>query len=222
MKLTISESEKNRIKSLYINEQSMGGFLSPTLQSTLHSENPPIKQTPKKSEPKEPLKTDADLKPKIQDALNELNKFGYSKELASAIVANMKFESGVNPTTLNKNDNGAPAFGLIQWRGSDVKLLPNDVLKPVKSENPSRLKKLLQKRGYDTIPVQIDFLHDELTNDTYEKKQFNKVKSGKSVKEMGKLFDEYVERSTGASREERGQYAQNIYDDINNGHYNYA
>jgi hypothetical protein len=65
MKLTISESEKNRIKSLYINEQSMGGFLSPTLQSTLHIENPPIKQTPKKSEPKEPLKTDADLKPKI-------------------------------------------------------------------------------------------------------------------------------------------------------------
>ena len=221
MKFTISESEKNRIKSLYINEQSMGGFLSPTLQSTLHSENPPIKQTPKKSEPKGPLKTDADLKPKIQDALNELNKFGYSKELASAIVANMKFESGVNPTTLNKNDKGAPAYGLIQWRGTDVKY-SNGILKPVKSEKPSRLKKLLQKRGYNTIPVQIDFLHDELTNDTYEKSQFNKVKSGKNVKEMGQLFDKYIERSNGAQREERGHYAQNIYDDINNGHYNYA
>jgi hypothetical protein len=219
MKLTISESEKNRIKGLY--EQSMGGFFSPTLQSNLHSENPPIKHEPKQSEPKEPLKTDEDLKDKIQTALSELNKFGYSKELASAIVANMKFESGVNPTTLNKNDKGAPAYGLIQWRGTDVKYT-NGILKPVKSENPSRLKKLLQKQGYNTIPVQIDFLHDELTNDTFEKSQFNKVKSGKNVKEMGKLFDKYVERSSGAHREARGQYAQNIYDDINNGHYNYA
>jgi hypothetical protein len=221
MKLTISESEKNRIKSLYINEQSMGGFFSPTLQSNLHSENPPIKHEPKKSEPKGPLKTDEDLKGQIQTALSELNKFGYSKELASAIVANMKFESGVNPTTLNKNDKGAPAYGLIQWRGTDVKYA-NGILKPVKSESPSRLKKLLQKPGYNTIPVQIDFLHNELTNDTFEKSQFNKVKSGKSVKEMGKLFDKYVERSSGAQREERGNYAQNIYDDINNGHYNYA
>jgi hypothetical protein len=219
MRLIISESEKNRIKGLY--EQSMGGFFSPTLQSNLHSENPPIKQEPKQSEPKLPLKTDEDLKDKIQTALSELNKFGYSKELASAIVANMKFESGVNPTTLNKNDKGAPAYGLIQWRGTDVKYT-NGILKPVKSENPSRLKKLLQKQGYNTIPVQIDFLHDELTNDTFEKSQFNKVKSGKNVKEMGKLFDKYVERSSGAHREERGQYAQNIYDDINNGHYNYA
>jgi hypothetical protein len=219
MRLIISESEKNRIKGLY--EQSMGGFFSPTLQSNLHSENPPIKHEPKQSEPKEPLKTDEDLKDKIQNALSELNKFGYSKELASAIVANMKFESGVNPTTLNKNDKGAPAYGLIQWRGTDVKYT-NGILKPVKSENPSRLKKLLQKQGYNTIPVQIDFLHDELTNDTFEKSQFNKVKSGKNVKEMGKLFDKYVERSSGAHREERGQYAQNIYDDINNGHYNYA
>jgi hypothetical protein len=31
-------------------------------------------------------------KDKIQNALSELNKFGYSKELASAIVANMKFD----------------------------------------------------------------------------------------------------------------------------------
>ena len=219
MRLIISESEKNRIKGLY--EQSMGGFFSPTLQTNLHAENPPIKHTEKPSEPKGPLKTDADIKNQIQTALSELNKFGYSKELASAIVANMKFESGVNPTTLNKNDKGAPAYGLIQWRGTDVRYT-NGVLKPVKSENPSRLKKLLQKPGFNTIPVQIDFLHDELTNDNFEKSQFNKVKSGKNVKEMGKLFDKYVERSSGAQREERGEYAQNIYDDINNGHYNYA
>jgi hypothetical protein len=221
MKLTISESEKNRIKSLYINEQSMGGFLSPTLQSTLHSENPPIKQEPKKEEPKAPLKSDAELKPKIQDALDELNKFGYSKELASAIVANMRFESGVNPTSLNKNDNGAPAYGLIQWRGTDVKY-SNGILKPVKSENPSRLKKLLQKPGYNTIPVQIDFLHDELTNDNFFRKRFGEVKAGKTPYEMAKIFDARVEISSGASREERGKYAQNIYDDINNGHYNYT
>ena len=220
MRLIISESEKNRIKGLY--EQSMGGFFSPTLQTNLHAENPPIKQSEKSSPtPKGPLKTDADIKNQIQTALSVLNKFGYSKELASAIVANMKFESGVNPTTLNKNDKGAPAYGLIQWRGTDVRYT-NGVLKPVKSENPSRLKKLLQKPGFNTIPVQIDFLHDELTNDNFEKSQFNKVKSGKNVKEMGKLFDKYVERSSGAQREERGEYAQNIYDDINNGHYNYA
>jgi hypothetical protein len=219
MRLIISESEKNRIKGLY--EQSMGGFFSPTLQSNLHSENPPIKQEPKQSEPKQPLKTDEDLKDKIQTALSELNQFGYSKELASAIVANMKFESGINPTKLNKDDKGAPAFGLIQWRGTDVKY-SNGILKPVKSENPSRLKKLLQKPGYDTIPVQIDFLHDELTNDNFFKKRFELVKAGKTPYEMARIFDAKVEISDGGSRESRGKYAQKIYDDINNGHYNYA
>ena len=56
MRLIISESEKNRIKGLY--EQSMGGFFSPTLQTNLHAENPPIKHTEKSSPtPKGPLKT---------------------------------------------------------------------------------------------------------------------------------------------------------------------
>jgi len=221
MKLVISESEKNRIKSLYVNEQSIGGFLSPSLQSSLHSDNPPIKQTEKPSQPVQPLKTESSLKDKIQQSLSELSKLGYSKELASAIVGNMRFESEVNPKKLNKNDKGAPAFGLIQWRGSDVKY-SNGKLIPVKSKKPSRLKKLLQQKGYNTIPVQINFLHNELTNDPYESGKFNNVKKGKTPYEMGRLFDEHIERSQGSSREERGKYAQNIYDDINNGHYTYA
>lgn len=219
MKLNISESEKNRIKGLY--EQSMGGFISPTLQTNLHASNPPIKQAEKQQQPKQPLKSEPSLKDKIQQSLSELNKLGYSKELASAIVGNMRFESEVNPKKLNKNDKGAPAFGLIQWRGTDVKY-SNGKLIPVKSKTPSRLKKLLQLKGYNTIPVQISFLHKELTTDPYEMGKFEKVKDGSTPYEMGKLFDEHIERSAGVSREERGKYAQNIYDDINNGHYNYA
>ena len=84
----------------------------------------------KYTNPEEPKKSVVITKPKqseenysqqIQDALSNLNSLGYSKEEASAIVANMRFESFLNPESLNKNDKGAPAFGLIQWRGTDVR-----------------------------------------------------------------------------------------------------
>jgi len=198
-----------------VNEQSMGGFLSPDTVSKN------LIQTSSKTEkkPKPPIKTDSSLKSQTQSALNELKKYGYSKELASAIVANMRFESGINPGKINPNDRGAVSYGLIQWRGGDV-TYKNGNLKPVKSEKPSRLKKLLQLPKFYTMPVQINFLHNEL-NSNY-KNGFNTVKKGKTPYEMGKLFDEKIEQSQGLSREERGQYAQKIYDDINNGHFNYV
>jgi hypothetical protein len=168
-----------------------------------------------------PKQTEDTYSQQIQDALSNLNSLGYSKEEASAIVANMRFESFLNPESLNKNDKGAPAFGLIQWRGTDVRY-ENGKLVAKPSTTPSRLKKLLQQDGYNTMSTQIKFLHDELTNDPYESRQFNKVKNGKTAYEMGKLFDQYVERSDGAIREKRGKYAQNIFNDINNGHYQYT
>lgn len=178
-------------------------------------------------EPKKPVnittpkQTEENYSQQIQDALSNLNSLGYPKKEAAAIVANMRFESFLNPESLNKNDKGAPAFGLIQWRGTDVRY-ENGKLVTKPSSTPSRLKKLLQQDGYDTMSTQIKFLHDELTNDPYESRQFNKVKNGKTAYEMGKLFDKYVERSDGAIREKRGQYAEKIFNDINNGHYQYT
>lgn len=168
-----------------------------------------------------PKQTEEKYSQQIQDALNNLSSLGYPKDEAAAIVANMRFESFLNPQQLNKNDKGAPAFGLIQWRGTDVKY-ENGKLVTKPSSTPSRLKKLLQQDGYDTMSTQIDFLHNELTNDPYESKQYKKVKSGKNAYEMGKLFDQYVERSSGEIREKRGEYAKKIFNDINNGHYQYA
>jgi len=168
-----------------------------------------------------PKQTEDTYSQQIQDALSNLNSLGYPKEEASAIVANMRFESFLDPQKLNKNDKGAPSYGLIQWRGPDVKY-ENGKLVTKSSETPSRLKKLLQQDGYNTMSTQIQFLHNELTSDPYESRQYNKVKNGKNAYEMGKLFDQYVERSSGEIREKRGQYAKKIYDDIINGHYQYT
>jgi hypothetical protein len=221
MKKLISEISKiNKIISLnegikIVNEQSMGGFLSPdTVSKNL---------VQSKSEDKKKLdvkmKTEPSLKSQIQSVLNELKKYGYSKELASAIIGNMRYESGIDPDKKNLNDNGGVAYGLIQWRGTDV-IYKNGILKPVKSKNASRLKKLLQIPKYYTTPVQINFLHNEL-NGEY-KNRFKEVKKGKTPYEMAKLFDNNIEVSKGLSNEERGRYAQKIYDDINNGHFNYV
>lgn len=199
-----------------VNEQSMGGFLSP---DTVSKNLIPSKSETQKG-PRAPMKTESTLKTQTQAALNELRKYGYSKELASAIVANMRFESGINPATVNPNDRGAVAYGLIQWRGSDV-VYKNGNLKPIKSDKPSRLKKLLQIPKFYTMPVQINFLHNELTTGTY-KNALGRIKNAKTPYEMGKLFDSEVEKSQGLTREKRGEYAQKIYDDINNGHFNYA
>jgi hypothetical protein len=157
----------------------------------------------------------------IQKALSHLNSFGYPKKEAAAIVANMKFESELNPQKINPNDEGSPSYGLIQWRGPDVKY-ENGKFVTKSSKIPSRLKNLLKRPNYNTMSTQINFLHDELTNDPYISKQYNKVKQGKNAYEMGTLFDEHVERSSGAVREKRGQYANKIYNDIINGHYQYT
>ena len=202
-----------------INEQSVFDFYNQLTGKSQQKQGPNFMDTwssmapPKGNKP--PKQTGDNFTPKIQNILNLLKGYGYSKEISSAIVANMVYESGINPIKLNQDDKGAPAFGLIQWRGNDV-VYKNGVLKPVESKKHSRLKKLLQMPGYNTNQKQVEFLHNELKSE--EKGKFEIVKRAVGPYNMAKLFDEFVERSSGETREKRGQLAQKIYDDINNGY----
>ena len=81
---------------------------------------------------------------------------------------------------------------------------------------------MITKRGdYRTIQGQISFLDHELNKVPYFESLWKTVKSGKTPYEMATLFDQYIEVSSGASRHKRGEYAEKVYNDINNGHYIY-
>tara|TARA_B100000902_G_scaffold151119_1_gene147648 strand:- start:11124 stop:12023 length:900 start_codon:yes stop_codon:yes gene_type:complete len=42
---------------------------------------------------------------------------GYTPEQTCGFIGNFSIESNLNPSALNPNDKGKPAFGLAQWRG---------------------------------------------------------------------------------------------------------
>lgn len=72
---------------------------------------------------------------------NELNKRGYNNAVIYGIMANIYYESGYNPEAVG--DNGT-SYGLCQWH------------------NNRRLN-LLNKKNYNKIDVQINYLFEELS-----------------------------------------------------------
>jgi len=114
-----------------------------------------------------------------------LRNQGFTKMGSAAIMSNIFAETSFNGDTITKNainDNGAPAFGLIQWRGqrfypnveNDVKFVsnktPNIVTNCKDKTNPSRLKKLMCRypNSFDSINTQLDFLISELSASKYK------------------------------------------------------
>lgn len=54
-----------------------------------------------------------------------MTKEGYSRPAIAATLAHAQNESGLNPSSLNPNDVGKPAYGLFQWRDSRYSALQN-------------------------------------------------------------------------------------------------
>jgi polyphosphate kinase 2 len=155
-----------------VNEQ-MGGPISGLYQSQQLADNPPIKQT--SSQKKEV----PNLSANELTVYNFLMDNGFSKSGAAAMMGNIKRET----TFLDKNikekateDNGAPSFGIIQWRGE--RFLPNravdvfftnDKTPNIKTNckdttNHSRLKSLMcnNPNTFNSINTQLNFMLKEL------------------------------------------------------------
>ena len=156
-----------------VNEQSMGGFISPNLQSSQLASNPPIKQT------KVEQKVVPSLETNELTVYNFLRKNGFSKSGAAAIMGNIKQETTFLDRNIKEkatNDKGAPSFGIIQWRGErffpnkavDVvftnKKTPNIKTNCKDKTNPSRLKNLMcqNPNSFNDINTQLNFMLKEL------------------------------------------------------------
>ena len=123
---------------------------------------------------------------KVWDALK---KQGFSDAAAAAIMGNMKQESGFDPKNTNKKSG---AYGLCQWTAE-------------------RKDNLMQRKKYDTINTQIDYLCWEFSNGY--KSAYDKLKKATSVEECVKIMVEDYERpgNTEAEISKRTPFAQSIY-----------
>lgn len=122
---------------------------------------------------------------KVWDALK---KQGFSDIAAAAIMGNIQQESGFDP----KNTNSNGAYGLCQWMAE-------------------RKSNLMQRKKYDTINTQIEYLCWEFSNGY--KSAYDKLKKASSIEECVKIMVEDYERpgNTEAEISKRTPFAKNIY-----------
>lgn len=127
-------------------------------------------------------------------------KEGLSKELATAITANLKHESGFNTSAVGDTNlgKGQEAVGLAQWRLG----------------RKDELMKFLKDRGLPSTSFegQLSFLVHELKGK--ENKALKQMSSTTDVGEMAKIFDRYYERSTGTTANKRAALAKQLYSQI--------
>lgn len=125
-------------------------------------------------------------------------KKGYSRQVASAIMANMMGESGFNPTAVG---DGGSSLGLVQWHDTRKDALIN----------------FARERGKEAtdIDAQLDFLSHEL--DTIYGTTIHKMNSANSLREATRIFIDEFERPLSPDKElaKRLPYAQGVYDDRN-------
>ena len=173
---------------------------------------------------------------RIKPIYDSLRRAGFDDKESAALLGNIYYETTYDPSSLNPDDDGAPSFGIIQWRGGypgkvDVKLGSNNKLSPLpkcdNAEKYSRLKKFLcVASDIYNLDQQTDFLRKEATqrdysSDGWEKSNWDKVIQNKdiSAKDMGILIDQKFIRSDHSTQSKRGQLSQKIYNDIIKGYY---
>lgn len=117
-----------------------------------------------------------------------------SDSAVAGIMGNLKLESRLDPSALNKSSG---AYGLAQWLGSRKKALQNYARSVGKNVND--------------ITTQLEFLWKEL-NST-EKRTLNWLSSNPnaSASEAAKMFEKLFERSGGAAINKRVSYANDFY-----------
>ena len=136
-------------------------------------------------------------------AYNYLIKQGLSPVIASGIVGNLQYESGLNTTIEGdknlKHTKDGSAFGLAQWRGDRF----------------TGLKSFAQKRNkqWDDFDTQLDYVIHELN--TTEKSAYNKLKYAKTPEEASDIFMRKYERPSKQAIQQSGpkraKYARTLF-----------
>lgn len=89
-----------------------------------------------------------------------INQLGLQPYQSAGLAGNIQAESGGNPTAVNPTSG---AYGIVQWMGG-------------------RLSALKAKPGYDTVPVQLDFMKEEMEG-SYKAAVYDPLKASKDIGE---------------------------------------
>lgn len=132
------------------------------------------------------------------DVMSTLRGYGWSKEQAAGIIANLMSESGMNPNAVG---DGGKAYGIAQW-------------------HPDRQAAFKAWSGKDirqsSVDEQLAFMNYELTRGN-EQKAGNLLRASKNARQAGEVMSRYYERPLNANAEAtaRGEKAVQIAQETN-------
>ena len=134
--------------------------------------------------------TTSSVTPNAKTAVAYLQSKGWTAAQAQGIVGNFQQESGVN-LNINATGDGGQAYGIAQW-------------------HPDRQANFQKQYGFPiqqaSLSQQLDFVNYELTQGN-ETAAGAKIRATKTPSEAAVATDQYYERSNGASRTKRIDYA---------------
>ena len=130
-----------------------------------------------------------------KSALKFFQDKGWTKEQAAGIVGNLMAESSPNLIT-NSLGDGGKAYGLAQWHPDR------------QAEFSKQYKKPIQQAGFEE---QLEFVNWELNNT--ESKAGKALQTAKDASTAAYVIDAMYERSSGAHRQKRIDYANQLMDE---------
>lgn len=140
--------------------------------------------------------------PRIEQAFKFFKSRGFSGRVSAGIVGNLIVESGQNLPAHGPRGDGGQAAGIAQWHPGRRRIFEQVYGKPWQDS---------------TFTDQLNFIVWELSNKDSESGPLNYdagilLKGANvSVAQAAYIFDEKYERSSGAARELRIKYAQDVY-----------
>lgn len=135
-----------------------------------------------------------------QEVVDFFRSRNWSEAVARGILANLKRESGLDPTAEGDFKNGVyQAYGIAQWHPDRQKRFEDTFKKPIKNSS---------------FREQLEFIDWELRNPAYEGAAGNALKSAETPDEAARIFSNLYERPGDKVGEAqiRGNMAMNLGD----------
>lgn len=139
---------------------------------------------------------------RVEQAFNFFTARGFTEKQSAGIVGNLIAEVGPNLPEHGPRGDGGRAAGIAQWHPGRRNIFEQVYGKPWQDS---------------TFTDQLQFIVWELSNSDSHSGNLNKnagdlLKATDSVTMAATVFDEKYERSSGAHRQKRINYAHNVYD----------
>ena len=138
---------------------------------------------------------------RVEQAFNFFTSRGFTAKQSAGIVGNLIAESGPNLPEHGPRGDGGRAAGIAQWHPGRRRIFEQVYGKPWQDS---------------TFTDQLSFIVWELSNKDSHSGNLNKkagdlLKGTDTVVMAATIFDEKYERSSGAHRQKRINYAHNVY-----------